>query len=279
MNFGAYKSLSFFRRGRILAITLNRPEAPGRVDEFADRLRDGAHQVIRWTKRLVNIGPKQLSSSILDASLPNELLTNCTEDRREAVAAFSDKRKPVLNEVLSEVTSKDASHSAVVPLPDDIQWRTIVEMIRGHASRQPQKLALVACSLDGTVKRLTYEELANRAEDIAAGLRDYGIALGDHVAIALGNNAAYEFVLTEFACARLGAVVVMINPGSKRDELLHALTLTECKAVVAGRETAAEIRALRVQLPVLGPIWEVCRPGEKGALDWESLVTPKRPLE
>jgi enoyl-CoA hydratase len=65
-----------------------------RVDEFVDRLHSGAQQAIRWTKVSVNIGLKQLASSILDASLGYELLTNYTDDHREAVAAFSDKRKP-----------------------------------------------------------------------------------------------------------------------------------------------------------------------------------------
>ena len=174
--------------------------------------------------------------------------------------------------------TEDNPYNAVVPLPEDIEWKTIVEMIWGHAGRQPQKLALVACSLDGTVKRLTYEQLTKRAEDVAAGLRDHGIVPGDHVAIVLGNAAAYEFILTELACARLGAVTVLINPGSKRDELLHALNLTKCRAIVSGREIAAEIRALGSQLPTVGPIFEVQRQGKTGILNWRLLLAPKRSL-
>jgi acyl-CoA synthetase (AMP-forming)/AMP-acid ligase II len=176
------------------------------------------------------------------------------------------------------MATQDNPHDAVVPLPEDIEWKTTVEIIWGHASRQPHKLALVACSLDGTIKRLTYEQLASRAEDVAAGLRDHGIVPGDRVAIVLGNAAAYEFVLTELACARLGAVAVLINPGSKRDELRHALDLTECRAVVAGKEVVAEIRALGSQLPAVGPIFEVHRQGETGILDWQLLLAPKRAL-
>src|SRR5258708_35181999 len=62
--------------------------------------------------------------------------------------------------------------NAVVPLPEDIRWHTAVDVVWGHASRQPDKLALVASSLDGTLKRLTYEELAGRARDVSAGLRE-----------------------------------------------------------------------------------------------------------
>src|SRR5258708_29571273 len=66
-----------------------------RVDEIVDRLHSGAQQAIRWTKVSVNTGLKQLASSILDASRGYELLTNYTDDHREAVAAFGSKRKPV----------------------------------------------------------------------------------------------------------------------------------------------------------------------------------------
>jgi acyl-CoA synthetase (AMP-forming)/AMP-acid ligase II len=105
-----------------------------------------------------------------------------------------------------------------VPVPDDIERRTVVDVVWGHAHQQPHKLALIATSVDGTVKRLTYEELVRHAESVAAGLRDYDITAGDHIGIALSNVIAYEFVLTELACARLGAVAVLINPGSKHDE-------------------------------------------------------------
>jgi long-subunit acyl-CoA synthetase (AMP-forming) len=79
---------------------------------------------------------------------------------------------------------QDDRFNAVVPLPEDIRWHTVVDAVWGHAHQQSDKLALVASSLDGTVKRLTYEELAGRAEDVAAGLRERGIGKGDHVGIA-----------------------------------------------------------------------------------------------
>jgi acyl-CoA synthetase (AMP-forming)/AMP-acid ligase II len=174
---------------------------------------------------------------------------------------------------------RDDRFNAVVPLPEDIRWHTVVDVVWGHARRQPDKLALVASSLDGTVKRLTYEELAGQADEVAASLRECGIVKGDHVGIALGNSAAYEFVLTELACLRLGAVAVLINPGSKRDELRHALSLTDCRAVISGPECAAEIAALGTKLPRLGPVFEVAPAGELCVLRWDLLVTPKRPLE
>ena len=174
---------------------------------------------------------------------------------------------------------RDDRLQAVVPMPEDIKWQTAVEVVWEHAMQYPERRALVASSVDGAVKRLTYQELSSRAEDVAAGLHECGIVKGDRVGIALGNSAAYEFVLTELACLRLGAVAVLINPGSKRDELLHTLSLTECRVVISGQECAAEVVALRARLPGLGPVFEVAPPGVPCALRWDQLLTPPCPLE
>ena len=66
-----------------------------RVGQFADTLAAGAIKAIKWTKLSVNIGLKQLASSIMDASLAYEAMSNVTADHQEAVNAFREKRKPV----------------------------------------------------------------------------------------------------------------------------------------------------------------------------------------
>lgn len=70
-------------------------ELDTQVDAFADRLTSGARYAIRTTKMSVNIGLKQLAHSIMDACIAYETLSNRTDDHREAVAAFREKRKPV----------------------------------------------------------------------------------------------------------------------------------------------------------------------------------------
>lgn len=64
------------------------------VDEYAQRLDKGASRAIQWTKLSINIGLKQLATSILDASLAYEGLSNMTKDHQEAVNAFREKRPP-----------------------------------------------------------------------------------------------------------------------------------------------------------------------------------------
>jgi enoyl-CoA hydratase len=70
-------------------------ELDARVDAFADRLAAGATKAIRWTKMSINIGLRDLATSILDASLAYEALSNITPDHQEAVHAFGEKRAPV----------------------------------------------------------------------------------------------------------------------------------------------------------------------------------------
>ena len=66
-----------------------------RVQEMAARLANGAAYAIQWTKASMNIVLKQAVTSVIDASLAYEALSNLTEDHQEAVNAFREKRKPV----------------------------------------------------------------------------------------------------------------------------------------------------------------------------------------
>jgi enoyl-CoA hydratase len=75
-------------------------ELDARVDAFADRLAAGATDAIRWTKMSVNIGLRDLATSIMDASLAYEAQSNTSADHAEAVAAFREKRTPIFGQGL-----------------------------------------------------------------------------------------------------------------------------------------------------------------------------------
>ena len=70
-------------------------ELDQRVHDMAMRLATGAASAIQWTKASINIALKQVVTSVIDASLAYEALSNRTEDHQEAVNAFREKRKPV----------------------------------------------------------------------------------------------------------------------------------------------------------------------------------------
>jgi len=70
-------------------------ELDAAADGFARRLLTGPLKAIMYTKVAVNIGLKQLAHSIMDTSVAYEIQTFDTDDHREAVDAFLNKRKPV----------------------------------------------------------------------------------------------------------------------------------------------------------------------------------------
>lgn len=69
-------------------------ELDARVEQMATRLASGARWAIRWTKTVANIPLRKLAHDLMDASVAYEMLSNLTEDHREAVAAFRAKRRP-----------------------------------------------------------------------------------------------------------------------------------------------------------------------------------------
>ena len=78
--------------------------------------------------------------------------------------------------------------------------------------------------------RWSWAQLRDRADALAAGLAGLGLATGDRVGILAPNCA--EWVLTQFATARLGLVLVSINPAYRVHELGHALELAGVRALV-----------------------------------------------
>lgn len=64
------------------------------VNDFIERILATPPRALQWTKLSVNIGLKQMASSVLDASIAYEALSNNTRDHQEALNAFREKRKP-----------------------------------------------------------------------------------------------------------------------------------------------------------------------------------------
>ena len=78
--------------------------------------------------------------------------------------------------------------------------------------------------------RWTWAELRDQCDALARGLSGLGLAVGDRVGILSPN--CVEWVLTQLATARLGLVLVSINPAYRTHELGHALRLAGVRALV-----------------------------------------------
>lgn len=78
--------------------------------------------------------------------------------------------------------------------------------------------------------RWSYEELREQVDRLACGLIRLGLKPGDRIGIWSQNNA--EWVLTQFATAKAGLIMVNINPAYRRSELEYALSKVGCRALI-----------------------------------------------
>jgi fatty-acyl-CoA synthase len=94
-------------------------------------------------------------------------------------------------------------------------------------ARYPEREALVVRHQGA---RLSYAALRAEVDRIACGLIRLGLQPRDRVGIWSQNNL--EWVLTQFATAKAGLIMVNINPAYRRSELEYALNKVGCRALV-----------------------------------------------
>jgi fatty-acyl-CoA synthase len=104
---------------------------------------------------------------------------------------------------------------------------TIPELFKRTVAARGPHLAVVF-SQQGL--RWSWSELEQQIDTFAAGLLALGIAQGDRVGIWSPNR--FEWLITQFATARIGAILVNINPAYRLSELEYALNKVEMKALV-----------------------------------------------
>ena len=112
-----------------------------------------------------------------------------------------------------------------VPKMIDIPNLSMGDLLRDAASRYPDDKALVF--LDSVIN---YRQLDNLVDRLATAFHGLGLVKGDVVAMMLPNS--HQFVVTFFACQRLGLVTTAINPTYKPLEIKHQLNDSGAKAFV-----------------------------------------------
>ena len=141
--------------------------------------------------------------------------------------------------------------------------RTIGEDLERTTRGQPDHEALVDVP---TGRRWTYGELDAAADAVATALLQRGIAKGDRVGIWSPNCA--EWVFLQYATAKVGAVLVNINPAYRSHELEYVLNQAGIRMLVAApsfktSDYAAMIEEVRARCAALtdvvlldGPDWD-----------------------
>ena len=134
-------------------------------------------------------------------------------------------------------------------------YQTIGNALQAAAERFPEQEALVVRHQE---TRWSYAELLQRTDDLAAGFIAMGFAPGDRVGIWAPNCA--EWVITQFATARAGLILVNINPAYRTHELEYVLNKVSCKGLVtAGRFKSSNYIAM---LQELAPELHTAEPGQ-----------------
>ncbi len=119
-----------------------------------------------------------------------------------------------------------ASGTSDVPLLGD----TIGANLLRTAHRFPERDAMVECA---TGARWTYREFVDDVDALALGLLDAGIGKGDRVGIWAPNRS--EWTLVQYATARIGAILVNINPSYRVHELEYVLNQSGIRMLVSAR--------------------------------------------
>ncbi len=110
----------------------------------------------------------------------------------------------------------------------------------------PDREALI--SGDGS-KRITYMEMASRVNRIANALQGMGIQAGDKVAVMSVNSP--EAVECYYACAKIGACFVPLNPRAKQEEIEYMLNTSEVAVAFVGDRYLSSMAQLRPRLASL----------------------------
>jgi fatty-acyl-CoA synthase len=167
-------------------------------------------------------------------------------------------------------TSQAASYShatGAVPLLGE----TIGANLERTVARVPESEGLVSCHQG---LRLTWAELNSAVDRLARGLLGFGLEQGDRLGVWSPNRG--EWALTQYATAKLGVILVNINPAYRTSELEFALRQSGCRVLVAapefkGADYRAMVEEVRDGLPALeqvvfldSPEWDALAAGERG---------------
>jgi fatty-acyl-CoA synthase len=117
-------------------------------------------------------------------------------------------------------------NAAIQPSSPWVDGRTIGQVLRETARRHPQNDAVVFCSPH---KRMTWREFDEAVDQVSRALLSLGLEPGDHFGIWATNVP--EWVVLQFGAARIGIVLVNINPAYRTGELQYAVRQSDLRGL------------------------------------------------
>ena len=153
---------------------------------------------------------------------------------------------------------------------------TIPEHLAGVAAHFPDNEAMVSRPQG---RRLTYAGLMAAVDELARGLVGLGFGKGERIGIWSTNNI--EWLLLQLATARIGAVLVNINPAYRPRELAYALERSQVQGlfVIPAFRTSDYVAMLAELIPELGGPDTALRPADFPHLRRVVVYDPTHPQE
>jgi len=171
--------------------------------------------------------------------------------------------------------------SALTPL----LGQTIGDSLNRAAAEFSQRDALISCHQN---LRYTYSELLHHVNRAARALLNIGVARGDRVGIWSPNTA--EWMIIQFAAAKVGAILVNINPSYQLRELEYALNQSGLTVLISARKfrksdyvgmlesLMPELKQLRTgpvtasRIPSLHHLVYLGSESSSGAMTWSDFI-------
>ena len=156
-----------------------------------------------------------------------------------------------------------ASGPTDVAILDETIGANLASTVAAHGDRE----ALVVRHQD---IRWSYSELHDKVTEVAKALMARGFVKGDRIGIWSPNHA--EWVLTQYATARIGVIMVCINPAYRTHEVQYALQQSGCKGLIAATDfkTSNYVKMVEEVQPDLPDLEQVVFIGTD---DWAELLS------
>tara|TARA_R110000751_G_scaffold189187_4_gene295238 strand:+ start:23538 stop:25295 length:1758 start_codon:yes stop_codon:yes gene_type:complete len=145
-----------------------------------------------------------------------------------------------------------------------LRYMTIPQLLREAVARFGPRDALV---FTDTGERYSYYDFDRDIDALASGFLAMGLQKGDRIGIWSPNRL--EWVLTQFASARIGLIMVNINPAYRLSEVEYALNKVGCRALILAK--AFKSSDYLGMIRQLAPELETCQAGRLNAAKFPTL--------
>jgi acyl carrier protein len=213
---------------------------------------------------------------LFDVVLPDGLLASVATPRDLLVELAAASSVPVAARHRPSATAQLDSASRPGPVPADAD--TLVEVLRWHAARQPDRAHVRLLGDAGAVDELSFGALWRESSVVAAGLRERQLSPGSTVAIMLPTGR--DYFVTFFGVLLAGCVPVPIYPPGRpsglEEHLRRHIRLLD-NAQAAGLVTVPEARSLaRLVAPQIPTLRHVVTVGDLQTIAVTTAVGPPR---